>query len=348
MSERGELVITTNDSMALQALPQDADAPITDFEIEQMRLGDEDLASGLDRIMRSGERYARLKDASVHGRFMRLCNEASVFSHRTINRVARIARDPNILRAFTNLVETSGNSPHAANLVLPSDATILEELCGLEPETFDGMIEDGVIHVEMKRGDARRALVKADHAAPEGQAAPLPEGRHGAILADPPWHFQAFGAGGTDRSPENHYPTMKTDEIAALPVGDIAAQDCALFLWTTSAILLDALAVMRSWGFEYRSTAFVWVKDGAPGLGYWTRKRSEMCLLGIKGSPKRLDASVDEIIQTKRGRHSEKPAAVYRRIEQLVAGPYMELFARKAHLGWNRWGNDPALREEGQ
>ena len=348
MSERGELVITTNDSMALQALPKDADAPITDFEIEQMRLGDEELARGFDRIMRAGERYALLKDASVHGRFMRLCSEVSVFSHRTINQVTRIARDPNMLRAYRNMLSTSGDSQHAANLVLPSDKTILEELCGLEPERFDGFVKDGVIHADMKRGDTRRALVKAVHLDPEGQAAPLPEGTYGAILADPPWQFKLWGDGGSQRAPDRHYPTIPLEEIKALPVGELAAKDCALFLWAVQSMLPQAVEVMEAWGFEFRTSAFVWVKEGGAGLGYWTRKDTEICLLGIKGSPKRLNADVREAIKAKRGRHSEKPAEVYRRIERLVPGPYMELFARKAHLGWNRWGNDPTLKEEGR
>ena len=343
MSESKELVTTTNDSMALQSLPTDADAATTPFEAEEIRLADYDMAGGLHLIMRAGGRYARLKDASVHGRFMRVCKDHSAFSHRTITGAMRIARDPNILRVYEDPASRDPNWPAGANLLLPSDMKILEELCGLEPETFDGMIEDGVIHVEMKRGDVKRAQVAAAHADPAVEAAPLPEGTYGAILADPPWHFQAFGAGGTDRSPENHYPTMRTDDIAALPVGDLAAQHCALFLWTTSAMLLDALTVMQSWGFQYRSTAFIWMKKGGFGLGYWTRKDAEICLLGIKGSPKRLNADVREGILTERRKHSEKPAEIYRRIERLVSGPYMELFARKAHLGWNRWGNDPTL-----
>ncbi len=287
-------------------------------------------------IVECGRILVMAKSDLPHGYWEWFINERMPISVRTAQRLMQIAQDPNISGCV------DGAKASTVTL-LPNERSTLLELCGMEPDVFDGHIRDGVIHAEMKRGDVKRAQVAAAHADPAAGAAPLPEGRHGAILADPPWHFQAFGAGGTDRSPENHYPTMKTDEIAALPVGELAAQDCALFLWTTSAMLLDALTVMQSWGFQYRSTAFVWMKEGGFGLGYWTRKDAEICLLGIKGSPKRLNADVREGILTKRGKHSEKPAEVYRRIERLVPGPYMELFARKAHLGWNRWGNDPTL-----
>ncbi|MYE01644.1 MAG: DUF3102 domain-containing protein [Alphaproteobacteria bacterium] len=295
-----------------------------------------DFRRGVEFLVNCGEKLINAKAAMEHGRFERWIDECLPFGPRTGRQFMQIAGDINI-RRHVEKAKTESDS------VLPPEKTTLLELVGMNSVEFEGYVKDGVIHPEMKRGDIKRAQVAAAHADPAVEAAPLPEGRHGAILADPPWRFQAFGAGGTDRSPENHYPTMKTDEIAALPVGDLAAQDCALFLWTTSAMLLDALTVMQSWGFQYRSTAFVWMKEGGFGLGYWTRKDAEICLLGIKGSPKRLNADVREGILTKRGKHSEKPAEVYRRIERLVPGPYMELFARKAHLGWNRWGNDPAL-----
>ena len=290
----------------------------------------------VDRIVECGHVLRLAKDELPHGAWEWFVSEYTPLGMRGAQRLMQIAEDPNITRRVKE-------QKASQETLLPPDRLTLTEICGLEPETFDGLVKDGVIHADMRRGDVKRAQVAAAHADPAAEAAPLPEGRHGAILADPPWHFQAFGAGGTDRSPENHYPTMKTDEIAALPVGELAAQDCALFLWTTAAMMPDALTVMRSWGFDYRTVAFTWVKKGAPGLGYWTRKRSELCLLGVKGAPRRLNADVDEVVEAARGKHSEKPAAVYRRIERLVAGPYMELFARKAHLGWNRWGNDPTL-----
>lgn len=77
--------------------------------------------------------------------------------------------------------------------------------------------------------------------------------------------------------------------------------------------------------------------------GYWTRKGAELCLLGKRGSPSPRAKDVAEVVHAPRGRHSEKPEAVYERIERLAAGPYLELFARGTRPGWAAWGNDPAL-----
>ncbi len=261
-------------------------------------------------------------------------------SERSAQQLMQIARHPGINRCLAN-------PQHAA--VLPPDKTILAEICVLTEEEFDGHVENGVIHADMKRGDVKRARVAAEHKprAPTTASIP-PVGTYGAILADPPWKFEVQGAGGLGRSAENHYPTMTTHEIASLTVDgrtipDLAHDDAVLFLWTTSNMIPDALAVIQAWGFTYKTTAFVWLKDGAPGLGYWTRKRSEICLLGTRGKPKRQDANVDEGMYFPRFEHSAKPKAVYERIERLVAGPYVELFARHQRGGWTSWGNDPGL-----
>ena len=139
-------------------------------------------------------------------------------------------------------------------------------------------------------------------------------------------------------SPEAHYPTLSVGEIALLPIMNLAADDSLLFLWVTSENLHRAGMVMYSWGFDLRTTAFVWCK-GTFGLGYWTRKGAEICLLGIRGKPKRQAADVPEVITAPRGAHSAKPEEVYGRIERLVSGPYIELFARDRRPGWDAWGN---------
>ena len=183
-------------------------------------------------------------------------------------------------------------------------------------------------------------------AKPAGPATPppLPAGRYGAILADPPWRFEAYGAAGVDRAPDMHYATMTTPEICALPVAELAAEDSVLFLWVYSPMLPDALKVIGLWGFEYKTLGFNWLKRGedqaqAPmGGGYWTRHQSEICVLATRGRPQRLHADVRQVIEAPRGRHSAKPDEQYARIERLVAGPYLELFARTARPGWDSWG----------
>src|SRR5690606_10886602 len=90
---------------------------------------------------------------------------------------------------------------------------------------------------------------------------PLPQGQYRAILADPPWRFETWSSAGLDRAPDNHYPTMSGHDIASkVPVWDIAAADCCLFLWTYTPMLRHALFLIESWEFSYKSVAFVWAK----------------------------------------------------------------------------------------
>ena len=295
---------------------------------------------GITGIYVAGRALAAYRARAGYGQWGAWLEATLPISHQTAGQLMRIARDANIGR-YLETVATG-------NTLLPDDRRVLDEICGLEAEQFDGLIEGGVIHAEMRRGDLRRHLVQSRHGGSgRVELAPIPEGKYSVILADPPWPFEAYSGGGKGRSTENHYPTMSADELALMAgqVRGAAAEDCALFLWTISSHLDAALLTMRQWGFDFRATAFVWAKEGAPGLGYWTRCRTEICLLGARGRPKRLAADVDEFIHAPRGRHSEKPEEVYGRIERLVAGPYLELFARRARSGWDGWGNDPALAE---
>jgi N6-adenosine-specific RNA methylase IME4 len=194
----------------------------------------------------------------------------------------------------------------------------------------------------------------------------LPRDHYGAVLADPPWHFQSWNGARTSgsidvrtglpfvtpaKAPE--YRTMSVEEIAALPVLDVAAPDCALFMWGIWVMLPESLSLMEAWGFTFKTCAFNWVKadlqqidmfretdSGQLGLGYWVRQNSEFCLLGTRGTPKRLAANVRQSIIERRREHSRKPDCVHERIERLVAGPYLELFARQRRPGWDCWGNE--------
>ena len=167
----------------------------------------------------------------------------------------------------------------------------------------------------------------------------LPRGHFGAILADPPWEFRTWSARGRGRSAERHYrSTLTLDEIKALPVSEIAAPDCVLFLWATWPCLFAALDVIAAWGFNYKTVGYVFIKQTKRGnglhwgTGYWTRANSEPCLLATRGKPKRLHADVHQVIIEPRREHSRKPDCTRERIERLVAGPYLELFARSDAL----------------
>jgi N6-adenosine-specific RNA methylase IME4 len=146
---------------------------------------------------------------------------------------------------------------------------------------------------------------------------------------------------------------MSIEQICELPVKELGAPNCCLFLWISWPLLIHALSVIDAWGFVYKTCAFSWIKararqielfcDDLPtqiGNGYWTRSNSEVCLLATRGNPKRLNADVRQAIIEPRREHSRKPDCVHGRIERLVAGPYLELFARSTRPGWTTWGNE--------
>lgn len=182
-----------------------------------------------------------------------------------------------------------------------------------------------------------------------------PTGKYGAILADPPWSFRVWSKNtGQGRSAEAHYRTMDLDAIKALPVAELAADRCALFLWATMPMLPEALDVMAAWGFSYRTAGFTWAKQTSTGrkwhfgMGYWTRANCELCLLGVRGqNPERLARNVRQLIVAPVRKHSQKPDEIRDRIEQLVAGPYLELFSRRSGgERWDAWGNEVGELDE--
>ena len=140
---------------------------------------------------------------------------------------------------------------------------------------------------------------------------------------------------------------MRLEDIKALPVADLAAEDCVLFLWATFPMLKEALEVVEAWGFSYKTVAFTWVKENRKspglfgGLGYWTRANAEVCLLATRGCPKRQSAAVHQVILSPVEQHSKKPDAVRERIVALMGDvPRAELFARQETPGWDVWGNE--------
>jgi len=166
---------------------------------------------------------------------------------------------------------------------------------------------------------------------------PLPEGPYELIYADPPWQL---GNPDGRHAPENHYPTMPLEEIAAL--APPAASNGVLFLWAVNCLLPEALEVMCRWGFRY-VTNLVWIKPSI-GLGNVVRNRHELLLVGKRGSltPPDPEDRPDSVIEAPRGRHSEKPASTYELIERMYPeATKLELFARgKPRAGWVIWGNE--------
>lgn len=167
---------------------------------------------------------------------------------------------------------------------------------------------------------------------------------------------------------------MNNANTPALPVKDIAADDCVLFLWATYPKLREALEVIKAWGFTYKTIGFQWVKQNRSGnghffgLGRWTRGNTEPCLIATKGEafhlvldgegsapcliatkgkPKRDSASISQLVFSPLRAHSQKPDEVRDRIVELMGDlPRIELFARSAAEGWDCWGNEAPNQEQ--
>lgn len=170
--------------------------------------------------------------------------------------------------------------------------------------------------------------------------------KYAVIYADPPWRFKKFSEVDQSRSAEKHYDVMTLDDIKRLPVASHAEKDCVLLMWVTDPMLAEAFSVIAAWGFTYKTVGFYWAKQNAKspgwftGLGFWTRANPEQCLLATRGNPKRQKRDVKKLIVAPRREHSRKPDETVDRIERLLDGPYLEMFARTARPGWDRFGNE--------
>ncbi len=173
--------------------------------------------------------------------------------------------------------------------------------------------------------------------------------KYSIIYADPPWFYnkrkgehERYGKGAA-----GHYPVMRFDEIAKLPIKEISAKNCVLFLWVTFPRLIEGVNLFQEWGFTYRTLGFSWIKtypkNGKPcfGVGYYAKSNCEVCLMGIKGKMKPITNNVSSCIISPRRRHSQKPDEVREKIVELFGDlPRIELFARQYANGWDCWGNE--------
>ena len=194
-----------------------------------------------------------------------------------------------------------------------------------------------------------------------------PSGGFRVILADPPWSYENFSAAGEAKNAKAHYGCLPTAEMLKIPVGLLAAKDCALFIWCTWPLMPVWDPVIAGWGFRFAGLAWEWLKFNpvtgkyAFGPGYGARKNLEPCLLATRGNPRLrgaseffgrtdipegvhsvrdfIEAMPLDAIRAPRRQHSRKPDEQYDRIETLFDGPYIELFARQRRHGWEAWGD---------
>lgn len=195
----------------------------------------------------------------------------------------------------------------------------------------------------------------------------LPRTDYGLILADPPWPFATYsGEGGTptQKDGEDHYPVLSMDDLAALPVGDFAAKDCALAMWVVGSHIDVAIDLGRRWGFTLKTDGFIWLKqkmidafqidwmtddiaEPPMSMGYFTRKGAEICLFFTRGKPPICAHDVRQVIVAPKREHSRKPDEQYPRLERLFGDvPRAELFCRTSRKGWDAWGNEVGKFEE--
>ena len=221
-------------------------------------------------------------------------------------------RDYGVVATRFGLSERSDNLPFSHYLVasrLPAEqATEVLSRIERDQQETGKLTPVRMIRQEVKSFKrAEREVELADKI--EQAAVTLNAGKlYGVIMADPPWRFEPYSRGtGMDRAADNHYPTMTLDQLSEIEPP--AADDCALFLWATVPMLLDAIDLMAAWDFDYK-THWVWVKP-RPGTGYWNRNCHELLLMGIRGEvpAPAPGEQMDSVFQGERGRHSEKPPA---------------------------------------
>jgi len=178
----------------------------------------------------------------------------------------------------------------------------------------------------------------------------LPDKKYQIIYADPPWEYKQSGGTKNSRGmAKQFYNTMPIEQIKELPIYSIADENCVLFLWTTYPQMQEGLDVLRSWGFEYKTVAFSWVKKTKwdkefVGMGAYTRANPEIVLLGVKGKLNVISHEVRNLTNGRINEHSKKPDLVRNKIVKLLGDlPRIELFARTKVFGWDIWGNDNKL-----
>ena len=176
---------------------------------------------------------------------------------------------------------------------------------------------------------------------------------YSVIYADPPWSYNDKMSGHSF-SHDHEYETQNIEWIKHLPINSISERDCVLFIWAVSPMLPEALDVIGSWGFKYKTMAFCWNKKtvnmvDVSNMGRWTMGNVEVCLLATKGSPKRKRKDVKQLVSAVRTVHSRKPVDVRMRITDLMgdvsrielfARPRPQLFDADGFDGWDVWGNE--------
>lgn len=186
---------------------------------------------------------------------------------------------------------------------------------------------------------------------------PFPNNKYNTIMADPPWPYnQKLGRPEKRDSTRGGltYQSMSIQEISELSVQTIANKDCIIGLWTTNSHIHEALHILNTWGFTYK-TMTTWVKTHI-GLGYWLRGQTEHMLIGIKGHPRWAYTGPHGaaghgwstfLRYSSKDEHSVKPVSGYQLLEGISIQPRIELFSRSYRIGWDSWGDQMPIKKKG-
>jgi len=169
-----------------------------------------------------------------------------------------------------------------------------------------------------------------------------PKGISQVIYADPPWNYSNTGF---DQSAHQQYQTIPTLELCQpetwlkLPIKEIIQDRSVLFLWVTYPFAKEGFQVCEAWGFQYKAQ-MVWVKNTTTGMGWFVTPKHELLYIATRGQELHPAIKPESVFYYETTGHSRKPEQVYKMIESMYTGPYIELFARKAREGWDSWGNE--------
>jgi len=240
-----------------------------------------------------------------------------------------VTNDNNKIRPIERVAEITGKgiaTISKINTIFKSDNE------GIKKKVDDGMSIGQAYNIIKKAEKKKEYIERAENKL-------LPEDVFQVIYCDPPWRYDNSGLNGSAKS---HYDTMSIDELKAMPIRAMADENSVLFMWVTNPLLKEAIELINSWGFNYK-TNMVWVKDRAiyGNLGFYLNGKHELLLISTKGSFLPTGEKVVSVLMEPRTEHSKKPDCVYSIIEQMYPRlKYIELFARNKRDGWTSWGNE--------
>jgi N6-adenosine-specific RNA methylase IME4 len=253
-------------------------------------------------------------------------------SHMTIK------RDEQFSQAVDKVANEVGTE--ARNAILSGQAKVpkerVEQLIEIKHEAPE-LIEP-ILSGEITISKAMREIQRNKN---ESKPKPeLPKGKYRVIYADPPWPVGSITMDKWKSPIEDKYPTMSIEDIGNLPINELAADECSLFLWTTHTFLPDALRLIEEWGFKY-FCCITWDKGNG-----WTQngfhKRTEFLLYAYKGGINidQYGQAIPTIITEPSTQHSKKPDTIRELIKNKTPEPRLEMFARGNYEGWLCWGNE--------